>query len=177
LVDLELTGSAQTSGTTVTMAWQITNRQSGTAMATEFVERLPQGVTLQSVSAGNGAQCITPVPDFLPQPLTCLLGVIAGGQSVSVTVVLSNPSAAALSSRALVRFIGADANYANNAWVISVPAGPSTGGTAGGGGAGGGSGSGSGGGTPPSTCDAACRVRHGIPGAARNAGPRKLSGR
>jgi uncharacterized repeat protein (TIGR01451 family) len=152
VTDLALTGGYvdATGGGTIT--WQITNAGAMDANGVLFVERLPSGVTVQSLSATPGGSCTQSPASLNTTRVQCGLNLLPSGQSWTVTITISGAAISAKTA-ARVMFSGKDPVPANNysQLVMTINnANTGAGGSgAGSGGAGGTGGSGGGGvGTP-----------------------------
>lgn len=126
--DLQTTGSAQNGnpvhGAPDTFTWQIKNNQGNTAAScSTFIASTtaPTGdiYTINSASTTQGTCSIA------NNQLSCNLGTIAGGATVTVTVIATPSAAAPANSYSMTgsaNFTGTDTNTANNSSTVLIGA-------------------------------------------------------
>lgn len=126
--DVQVTGSSNNGnpvhGTPVTFTWQIKDNQGSTAAncsAFTATAAAPTGdsLTINSASTTQGSCAI------VSNQLSCALGTIAGGATVTVTIS-ATPSAAAPANSygmtGVANFTGTDTNTANNSSTVLIGA-------------------------------------------------------
>jgi uncharacterized repeat protein (TIGR01451 family) len=113
VTDLALTGGYVDAVGGGTITWQITNAGTMDANGVLFVERLPAGVTVQSLSATPGGSCTQSPASLNTTRVQCGLNLLSSGQSWTVTVTVSG-TASSVKTAARVMFNGKDPVPANN---------------------------------------------------------------